>query len=39
MRQAIETLKVEFDEHFKNKITMICAVPKTEFDESKLPPA
>ena len=36
MRQGIEGLKVEFDEHFKNKITMICIVPKIEFDELKL---
>ena len=31
---SIGGLKVEFDEHFKNRITMLCHVPKME--ETKL---
>lgn len=35
LTSIVNSLKVEFDEHLKNKITMFCHVPKLELDESK----
>lgn len=36
LNSIVNSLKVEFDEHLKNKITMFCHVPKLELDESKI---
>jgi quinol monooxygenase YgiN len=38
MHGYLNQLKVEFDEHFKNRITMLCHVPKVVSEGQKVTP-